>query len=92
MSRQIFGKPPTDGGDNETAAATPAAPAQRRAVRKPLMGLETTTPRGEGQPVGAFGASLSKLNERGKHAEEIEKKPSLSSIPRRSIRRSSPIA
>jgi ParB family chromosome partitioning protein len=71
MSRQIFGKTPTTTGEGETPAA---APAERRAVRKPLMGLETATPRGEGQPVGAFGASLSKLNERGKHAEEIEKK------------------
>lgn len=70
MSRQIFGKPPAEGSETET----PAAPAERRAVKKPLMGLDAVAPRKEGQPVGAFGASLSKLNERGKHAEEIEKK------------------
>ena len=70
MSRQIFGKPPAEGSETET----PVAPAERRAVKKPLMGLDAVAPRKEGQPVGAFGASLSKLNERGKHAEEIEKK------------------
>src|ERR1700744_3306332 len=70
MSRQIFNKPPVEGAESET----PAAPVERRAVKKPLMGLETLTPRKEGQPVGAFGASLNKINERGKHAEEIEKK------------------
>src|SRR6202012_6189784 len=70
MSRQIFGKSPAEGAESET----PAAPAERRVEKKPLMGLDTLAPRKEGQPVGAFGASLSKINERGKHAEEIEKK------------------
>ena len=70
MSRQIFGKPPAEGVDNET----PSAPVERRVPKKPLMGLDTLAPRKEGQPVGAFGASLNKINERGKHAEEIEKK------------------
>jgi ParB family chromosome partitioning protein len=70
VSRQIFGKTPAEGAGSET----PAVPVEPRVARKPLMGLETLAPRKEGQPVGAFGASLSKLNERGKHAEEIEKK------------------
>src|ERR1700761_576359 len=70
MSRQIFGKSPTEGAESET----PTAPAERRVVKKPLMGLDTLAPRKEGQPVGAFGASLNKINERGKHAEEIERK------------------
>src|ERR1700744_6741513 len=70
MSRQIFGKSPAEGAESET----PAAPAERRVEKKPLMGLDTLAPRKEGQPVGAFGASLNRINERGKHAEEIEKK------------------
>ena len=70
MSRQIFGKPPAETSEPEAAAA----PAERRTPKKPLMGLDNLSPRKEGQPVGAFGASLTKINERGKHAEEIEKK------------------
>lgn len=73
MSRQIFGKPPEEAPEGETAAAAPAAQPERRAVRKPLMGLDNLGPKSEGQPVGALSASLSKLNERGKHADEIEK-------------------
>ena len=69
MSRQIFGKTPADG--TETPAT---APAERRTPRKPLMGMENLGPRREGQPVGALGASLSAISERGKQAEEIEKK------------------
>jgi len=78
MSRQIFGKTPGEGGEGENI---PAAPVERRVPKRPLMGLDNlaaprseSQPRSEGQPVGAFGASLSKLNERGRHAEEIEKK------------------
>lgn len=74
MSRQIFGKTPDEAPEGETPAAGPAAPSERRAVRKPLMGLDNLAgPSREGQPVGALSASLSKLNERGKHAEEIER-------------------
>ena len=69
MSRQIFGKTPADTNDAEGSAS-----AERRAVKKPLMGLENLGPRREGQPVGALGASLNALSERGKQAEEIEKK------------------
>lgn len=73
MSRQIFGKTPDETPDKETPAAAPAAQSERRPVRKPLMGLDNLGPKSEGQPVGALSASLSKLNERGKHAEEIER-------------------
>lgn len=69
MSRQIFGKTPADQVESE---ALP--PAERRVPKRPLLGMENLGPRNESQPVGALGASLSKLNERGKHAEEIEKK------------------
>ena len=69
MSRQIFGKTPP-----ETSNPEATTQVERRAVKKPLMGLENLGPRREGQPVGALGASLSALSERGKHAEEIEKK------------------
>lgn len=68
MSRQIFGKTPAETpGDNE-------AQPERRVAKKPLMGLENLGQRREGQPVGALGASLSAISERGKQAEEIEKK------------------
>jgi len=69
MSRQIFGKPPAEGTETPVAA-----PAERRVPKKPLMGLENLGPRREGQPVGALGASLNAISERGKQAEEIEKK------------------
>jgi ParB family chromosome partitioning protein len=69
MSRQIFGKPPAEGGE-----APVPAPVERRTPKKPLMGMENLGPRREGQPVGALGASLSAISERGKQAEEIEKK------------------
>ena len=72
MSRQIFGKTPAEGPEVETSAA-PAEQPERRAVRKPLMGLDNLGTSREGQPVGALSASLSKLSERGKHADEIEK-------------------
>ena len=68
MSRQIFGKTPA-----EKPEATEAQP-ERRVAKKPLMGLENLGPRREGQPVGALGASLSAISERGRQAEEIEKK------------------
>lgn len=68
MSRQIFGKTPA-----ETPETTNAQP-ERRVAKKPLMGLENLGQRREGQPVGALGASLSAISERGKQAEEIEKK------------------
>ena len=59
MSRQIFGKTPDEAPEGETPAAGPAAPSERRAVRKPLMGLDNLAgPSREGQPVGALSASL----------------------------------
>lgn len=70
MSRQIFGKPPAEGSEEDPTAP----PTERRTPKKPLMGLENMGPRREGQPVGALGASLSAISERGRHAEEIEKK------------------
>jgi ParB family chromosome partitioning protein len=70
MSRQIFGKSPAEGSEGDEAEL----PVERRMPKRPLMGLENLGPRKEGQPVGALGASLSALSERGKHAEEIEKK------------------
>jgi len=69
MSRQIFGKTPP-----ETSNPEATTQVERRTVKKPLMGLENLGSRREGQPVGALGASLNALSERGKLAEEIEKK------------------
>jgi ParB family chromosome partitioning protein len=70
MSRQIFGKTPAETPEADTAGQS----AERRVPKKPLMGLDNLGPRREGQPVGALGASLTAISERGKHAEEIEKK------------------
>lgn len=74
MSRKIFGPTAdTDADANKTPAeAKPAA--ERRIHARPLMGLADLGAAKDTQPVGAFGASLNQLNERGKRAEEIEKK------------------
>lgn len=69
MSRQIFGKTPPETPEPDSSTA-----AERRVPKKPLMGIETVGPRREGQPVGALGASLNAISERGKQAQEIEKK------------------
>src|SRR5215472_15309155 len=90
MSRQIFGKTPGEGGEGDNLPAAPverrvpkrplmgldnlAAPRGEGQPRSESQPRSENQPRNESQPVGAFGASLSKLNERGRHAEEIEKK------------------
>jgi ParB family transcriptional regulator, chromosome partitioning protein len=76
MSRKIFGVTEADATDTGKAPAEIPKPsaAERRVHARPLMGLTDLTPAKDTQPVGAFGASLNQLNERGKRADEIEKK------------------
>jgi ParB family chromosome partitioning protein len=74
MSRKIFGPVTADGA--RPATETPAAPAAARPDplrSRPLLGSPDLVAGKAAQPVGAIGASLSKLNERGKHADDIEK-------------------
>jgi ParB family chromosome partitioning protein len=74
MSRKIFG-PAAETDADATKAPTEAKPAaERRIHARPLMGLADLGGAKDTQPVGAFGASLSQINERGKRADEIEKK------------------
>ena len=71
MSRKIFGTSETDQtGADKTSVEV--AKAERRVHARPLMGLADLPSRGA-QPVGAFGASLNQLDQRGRRAEEIEK-------------------
>jgi ParB family transcriptional regulator, chromosome partitioning protein len=76
MSRKIFGPDATEGLDASKTQVDAPAPvtAERRVHSRPLMGLADIGIKKDAQPVGAFGASLSQLNERGKRAEEIERK------------------
>jgi ParB family chromosome partitioning protein len=71
MSRKIFGIPETDQTGAGRAPLDVAKP-ERRVHARPLMGL-ADLPARDSQPVGAFGASLNQLDQRGRRAEEIEK-------------------
>ena len=72
MSRKVFGPLTTDASKK---IETPAAPALRPDPLhvRPLMGSPDMISSKAAQPVGAIGASLSELSERGKHADNIEK-------------------
>ena len=74
MSRKIFGPAADSEADANKAPAEAKPAAERRVHARPLMGLADLGGAKDTQPVGAFGASLNQLNERGKRAEEIEKK------------------
>jgi ParB family transcriptional regulator, chromosome partitioning protein len=74
MSRKIFGPAADADADTNKVAAEVKPAAERRVHARPLMGLADLGTAKDTQPVGAFGASLSQLSERGKRAEEIEKK------------------
>jgi ParB family chromosome partitioning protein len=75
MSRKIFGPAATEGVDAaRTLGAPQPAPSERRVPVRPLMGLDNLGDRKQSQPIGAIGASLNQLSERGKRAEEIESK------------------
>jgi len=71
MSRKIFGVPEAD-QTNAVKTQVEAAKPERRVHARPLMGLGDLSS-SNAQPVGAFGASLNQLEQRGKRAEEIEK-------------------
>lgn len=71
MSRKVFGPVQTESAKPATDA-TPAVPRPDPQRARPLMGMDLMAGK-TAQPVGAISASLSKLSERGKHAEDIEK-------------------
>lgn len=74
MSRKVFGavgNEPVKAATEETAAPAPRVdPARPR----PLMGSPDLLLGKAAVPVGSIGASLSKLSERGKLADDIEKR------------------
>lgn len=74
MSRKVFGPVAEEAAKlpGEAPASPPAARLDPLRVR-PLMGA-TDPGGGRAAPVGAIGASLSMLSERGKHADDIEKR------------------
>jgi len=72
MSRKVFGPLTTD-ASKKIEPPTAAAPRPDPLHVRPLMGSPDMVSSKAAQPVGAIGASLSQLSERGKHAEDIEK-------------------
>lgn len=74
MSRKVFGAVPAEPSKTTTEApATPVTPRLDPLRTRPLMGSSDMLSSRASQPVGAISASLSQLNERGKHADDIEK-------------------
>jgi len=75
MSRKIFGPAATDAGKKPVdAPKTQIAAAPNPLRTRPILAATDAAAARSVQPVGAIGASLSKLSERGRHAEDIEKK------------------
>jgi ParB family chromosome partitioning protein len=74
MSRKIFVPAADTDADANKAPVEVKPVAERRVHARPLMGLADLGGAKDTQPVGAFGASLNQINERGKRAEEIERK------------------
>src|ERR1700722_18036456 len=75
MSRKVFGavgNEPVKAKTAETAA--PPTPRVDPARPRPLMGSPDLLSGKAAAPVGSLGASLSQLSERGKLADDIEKR------------------